>query len=427
MDSLDGGRHVTNRGDAAVEQACAEVRPAVLRKLGPHLGDPDLAEDAVQDALVAALEAWPRDGVPDSPEAWLLVTARRKALDRLRRSKIHQDRVRKLAAAAGLDRVSHWDESDVAAVGDDHLRLIFTSCHPALSEASRVALTLRTVCGLTTAEIAQALLVSEPTLAQRIARAKRKIRENRIPYRVPRPAELPDRLHAVLTTVYLIFNEGYSGRGEETVRVDLCTEALRLGRRLANLFPREAEVHGLVALMSFLHSREAARTDPRGGYVPLEEQDRSKWDAELISEGVAALRRARATGLPGPLQVQAAIAAVHSDVAGTGSTDWALVAAMYQMLYELQPSPVVEVNRAVAVARAGDPRAGLAALEPFLMDPEMERYQPLYAVLAELLSQLGDRSALAAYDRAIELSGSVAQAAELEQRRSRFDRQVPAT
>jgi RNA polymerase sigma-70 factor (ECF subfamily) len=424
MDSLDGGRHVDSLGAAAVEQACAEVRDKVLKKLGPHLGDVDLAEDAVQDALVAALKSWPRDGVPDSPEAWLLVTARRKALDRLRRSKMHRDRVRELAAASGLDRVSHWEESDLAAVGDDHLRLIFTSCHPALSEASRVALTLRTVCGLTTGEIAQALLVSEPTMAQRIARAKRKIRENRIPYRVPRPAELPDRLHAVLTTVYLIFNEGYSGRGDETVRVDLCREALRLGRRLANLFPREAEVHGLVALMSFLRSRESARTDQHGAYVPLEEQDRALWDADLVRDGVAALRRARATGLPGPFQVQAAIAAVHSDVAGTGSTDWALVAAMYQVLYELQPSPVVEVNRAVAVGRAGDPHAGLAALEPFLIDPEMERYQPLYAALAELLTQLGDRSALAAYDRAIELSGSAAQAAELERRRARFGERV---
>ena len=372
------------------------------------LRDIDLAEDALQDALATALVAWPRAGVPSSPGAWLTVTARRKAIDRLRRE-------RRLAElVTELEQQTEEAVDDETIIPDERLSLIFTCCHPALSPDAQVALTLRLVGGLTTGEIARAFLVAEETLAQRIVRAKAKIRTAGIPYRVPPDHLLPDRLGVALAVVYLIFNEGYSATsGEELMRPDLMAEAIRLGGILAALMPDEAEVLGLEALLLLQASRTRARSGPQGELVLLEEQDRSLWDRDLIERGVALLARALSLRRPGPYQLQAAIAALHAQADEPGETDWPQIALLYAELVRLQPSPIVELNRAVAVAMAEGPAAGLELLD----DLPLDRYHLFHSARADLLRREGRvDEARAAYERARELVTNEPQRAFLSRR-----------
>jgi RNA polymerase sigma-70 factor, ECF subfamily len=372
---------VSARDDVAA--AFREERGRVLATLIHLTGDWELAEECVQDAFEAALLHWPEDGVPRRPGAWLTTTARNRALDRLRRGNVEEVKLRAVAEAP-----------DAEDAEDDRLQLIFTCCHPALPLDARVALTLRTVAGLTTEEIARAFLTPTATMAQRLVRAKRKIQEAGIPYRVPPPDLLPERLNGVLGVVYLLFNEGYSGRRE------LAEEAIRLGGLLERLMPTETEVRGLLALMLLHHARASARTDSAGDLVPLEEQDRTRWHRGLIDQGVRLL-----TGTTTPYQLQAAIAACHATAASADKTDWRRIAVLYEQLAGLTPSPFIELNRAVALAMADGPQAGLALVDTLDSSGRLHGYHLLPATRADLLRRLGRRAeAITAYEQALALA-----------------------
>ncbi len=391
------------------------------------LGDIDLAEDAVAEAFAIAASQWPAKGVPPNPGAWITTTARNRAIDRLRRESTRGDR--HLAAHRLQSDPMEPDpipdprladlDALVDVVVDDQLRLMFLCCHPALAADAQVALTLRLLGGLETAEIARAFLVPEATMAQRLVRAKRKLRDNHAPYRVPRGAELPDRLHAVLASVYLIYTEGHTATsGSSLTRVDLSTEAIRLGRVLAELMPDEPEGIGLLALMLLTEARRPARATADGAMVRLGDQDRSLWDLGLVTEGHALVRACLRRDAPGPFQVQAAIAAVHADAPSAADTDWAQIVTLYDQLHTLRPTAVVALNRAVAIAERDGAAAGLAALDG-LGSEALIGYQPFHAARADLLSRSGRHDeARRAYDRAIELSGNPAERAFLERQRA---------
>ena len=392
-----------------VEQVFREQHGRAVAVLVRLLGDIDLAEEAVADAFTAAVATWPERGVPPSPAGWIITTARNRAIDRLRRESVGAAKLAEVARLAAPD-----GPDEVGPVRDDRLRLLFTCCHPALSRAASVALTLRLIGGLTTAEIAHAFLVPEPTMAQRLVRAKGKIRDARIPYRVPSAADLPERLRAVLAVVYLVFTEGHTASsGDRLVRADLCAEAIRLGRQLVELFPDEPEVSGLLALMLLTDSRRAARTTPDGDLVLLADQDRSRWDRAQIAEGQELVRRCLRRGEPGPYQVQAAIAAVHSDAGTAADTDWFQVVQLYDLLLALTTTPVVALHRAVAIAEVDGPAVALPLVEAL----DLGEQHLAHAVRADLLRRLGRREEAAeAYRAALARAGNAAERAFLQRR-----------
>ena len=411
----------------ALERAAREDGPGVLATLVRHLGgDLALAEDALQDAYAVALATWPRDGVPDVPAAWLTVTARRRAIDRLRRTRALDERLRTLEALTERDGSAVTAAHDPAmddetSLTDDRLRLLFACCHPALALPARVALTVKSLGGLSTAQTASAFLVGEATMAARLLRARRKIASAGVPFRVPPDELLDERMRGVLAVVYLIFTEGHTASdGDALTRPDLCAEAIRLGRLLTELMPDDAEALGLLALMLLTDARRAARTGPDGAPVDLRDQDRRLWDATAIDDGFRVLERSLRLRDPGPYAVQAGIALCHDRARSFEATDWRWIASLYGELLRLQPTPVVAVNRAVAVSFAESPEAGLALLDELGGERALRDYVPLLAARADLLRRAGRRDAAdAAYAQAIRRSANAAQRSDLEARRRR--------
>jgi RNA polymerase sigma-70 factor (ECF subfamily) len=407
---------MTAVGAPEIERVFREEYGRAVASLVRFCGDIDLAEEVVQDAFTVARRRWPSDGVPPSPAGWIITTARNRAIDRLRREGSRADRH---AEAVRLQNAGGRDVQE-GAVEDDRLRLIFTCCHPALAPAAQVALTLRLVGGLTTGQIARAFLVPEPTMAQRLVRAKRKIRAARIPYRVPEGDELPARCRSVLAVVYLVFNEGYAASaGPRLLREDICAEAIRLGRVLLSLMPDDPDVMGLLALMLLVDARRAARVTAAGELVRLPDQDRSRWNRALIAEGQALVRRCLAIDRPGPYQIQAAINAVHSEGVDAASTDWRQIVQLYDRLLAVAPTPMAALNRAVAVAEVDGPAAGLALVDSLYL----AHTHLFHAVRADLLRRLGRfDEAAAAYDRAIARSDNDAERSFLERQRASLQR-----